>query len=207
VVARRLELEQLADFTDRLRERLELLLLTGLAGIGKTTLWRRGVEEASSRGYLVLPTRATGAEARLSFTGFSDLLESMDGSWLRRLPPVQRRALDVALVRSEAGDAPLDARVVAAALLSLLRDFGTESPVLLAIDDAQWLDASTTAAVAYALRRLEGAPVGVLASLRTHEGRPESFVDAVPSARRTELALEQLSVGAIHAIAQEAVEN
>jgi len=43
--------------------------------------------------------------------------------------------------------------------------------VLLALDDVQWVDASSAEILAFMLRRLEGEPVGVLATVR---GRPVS---------------------------------
>lgn len=41
------------------------LLLTGEAGIGKTTLWEAGVTEAREHGLRVLVARPSGAEAEL----------------------------------------------------------------------------------------------------------------------------------------------
>ncbi len=202
VVGRRHELEQLTAFLDRLPGEQQVLALTGPAGIGKTTLWRHGAETAAGRGRTVLSARPSGAEARLSYAGLADLLEAVDERLLDGLPSVQRRALDVALLRDEGDERPVDDRVVASGLLSLLRALTAAAPVLIAVDDAQWLDAPTAGALAFALRRLESAPVGVLASIRTDGERPQTFLDALPGSRRSEIELGPLSVAAIHAIVQ-----
>ncbi len=202
VVGRRPELEQLTAFFDRMPDGHQVLALTGPAGIGKTTLWRHGAERAAGQGRTVLSARPSGAEARLSFAGLADLLETVDEGLLDGLPPVQRRALDVALLRDEGDEHPVDDRVVASGLLSLLRALAAVAPVLVAVDDAQWLDAPTAGALAFALRRLAALPVGVLASIRTDGERPRTFVDALPGTRGSELVLGPLSVAAIHAIVQ-----
>jgi DNA-binding CsgD family transcriptional regulator len=200
VVGRRPELAALAALLTRLPEGPAALLLTGSAGMGKTTVWREGVRIAEREGCLVLSARPTGAEARYSFAGLSDLLAPLGREHFPRLPAVQRRALDVALLRGEEDGARADARAVATGLLTLLRELAARQPVLVAVDDAQWLDSPTAAALRFALRRLAPAPVGVLATLRTDGLRAPALVDELESPRRTEVELEPLTVAAIHEI-------
>src|SRR6266487_1739928 len=47
-------------------------------------------------------------------------------------------------------------------VLSALRALSTAAPLLVAIDDAQWLDRSSAAALEYAARRLHAKPVALL---------------------------------------------
>jgi DNA-binding CsgD family transcriptional regulator len=200
VVGRHLELEQLTAWLDRVPEGLRACVLTGPAGMGKTTVWRRGLDLARECGYRVLAARPGDAELSLSYTGLSDLVSDVEDARFATLPRVQRDALDVALLRAEAGENGVDARAVASGALSLMCGLVAVAPVLVAVDDAQWLDAPTEAALTYALRRLEAAPVGVFACVRTDELRPRTFLDSVPAERRLELELAPLSVAAVHAI-------
>ena len=77
------------------------LLLTGGPGIGKTTLWERGLRLAAERGFRVLVARPSGAEAELSFAGLFDLLTAIEIAPVPGLPAPQRRALEAALLRAE----------------------------------------------------------------------------------------------------------
>jgi hypothetical protein len=54
-------------------------------------------------------------------------------------------------------------------LTSLLDKMVADGPQILAVDDAQWLDAASARSVAFALRRLEDRPVAVIAAVRTSE--------------------------------------
>lgn len=200
MVGRQLELEQLTASLERMQNGLHACVLTGPAGMGKTTVWRCGLELARDTGFLVLSTRAGEAEARLSYAGLADLLGAVEPDRIDDLPTVQRRALEVAVMQREAGDAPVDARAVATGLLSVLRLLAEARPVLVAVDDAQWLDASTASALAYAIRRLEDHPTGVLVSIRVDDRRPPTFVDVLPRDRVLRLALPPLSLASIHPI-------
>ena len=116
---------------------------------------------------------------------------------LPRLVPVQRRALEIAFLLREPDGPPPEARLLAMALLSVVRILVEDRPLLVAIDDAQWVDASSAEILRFVLRRLEGEPVGVLATVR---GRPvEAPLEldrAFAGFRR--LPVAPLSVGAIH---------
>ncbi|MET0451039.1 MAG: AAA family ATPase [Mycobacterium sp.] len=149
------------DFT-----RPAALVVEGEPGIGKTTLWLAGVEQARVNGFHVLLARPAAAESALSYSSLADLLGGVDTAILSELPDPQRRALDHILLRADAGEAPTDPRAVSAALLAVLERLAIESPVLVAIDDLQWLDTSSANAVAFAVRRLAG-PVAVFATTRS----------------------------------------
>ena len=129
-----------------------VLLLKGEAGIGKTTLWRAAVERAREQGMRVVASVASEAESRLSYSGLGDVVGPIADDILDDLPPPQRRALAAALLLQDADDRPPDEGAVAVATLAALRAAGTLT--LFAIDDAQWLDRSSSGALAYALRRL-----------------------------------------------------
>lgn len=143
-----------------------VLVIEGEAGIGKTTLWLAAVEDAHERGFQVLSASAGQAESILAYAAVADLLFDVEPAVLTALPDVQRLALERVLLRAS-GDGPAtNQRVVAAAFLSVVERLAMDTPVLLAIDDAQWLDSSSKSVVAFATRRLRGR-VGVLLTERT----------------------------------------
>ena len=141
------------------------LVLEGEAGIGKTTVWLHAVDLARQRGFTVLSTRTAETESVLSYAGLADLLGSVDGAVREELPPLLKRALERVLLFSDDGSQETDQRAVAAGFLMMIETLAQQGPVLIAIDDLQWLDASSVHAVAFAVRRLRGR-VGVLGSER-----------------------------------------
>jgi predicted ATPase len=149
----------------------QTLVLAGAPGIGKTTLWEAAVGRARDAGIRVLATRGGAAEAKLSLTGIFDLADPVADEVLPQLPAPQRAALEVALLRSEPSGRRAGPRTLATALLTMLRTLATDGPVLVAIEDAQWVDASSQEALAFAVRRLEGSAVRVLMTTRA-DARP-----------------------------------
>jgi tetratricopeptide (TPR) repeat protein len=199
-VGREEELEALSGFVAGVAEGPASFLLEGEPGIGKTTLWLSAVAVARGRGYCVLGCRPAGAEVQLSFAGLGDLLGDVLEEVLSGLPAPQRRALEVALLLEDSqGPAP-DSRAIALAVLGGLRVLARSRPVLLAVDDLQWLDAPTEAALAFALRRLRDEPIGALFAFRSEAGG-EGAADlrrVFPDERQARLRVGALSVGAVH---------
>src|SRR3954469_16449145 len=132
------------------------LVLTGDAGVGKTTIWEEGVRLARERGLRVLTARPAEAESALPFAALGDLLGPVVDAV--ELPRAQRAALDRALQRADA-DEPADRLAVSRAALGLLRGLARDGPLVVAVDDAQWLDTPTEHVLAFALRRLQDVPV------------------------------------------------
>lgn len=198
LVGREAELARTAAFLGRAGERLQALAIAGPPGIGKTTVLHAAVRQAEELGRLVLSARPTGAEARLSFAALSDLLAPLEEDVFEALPAPQRRAIDIALLRHETPGGRADGRVVASAFLSLLRELAGRGPLVVAVDDAQWLDAATAETLAFAVRRLQEQPLGVLVSVRVEGVRPQTFEEVVPEDRREEIVLGPLSVAALH---------
>ncbi len=180
-------------------ERPRAVAIVGEPGIGKTTLWQAAVEQARARGARMLIARPTESEARLGFAGLADLLSDVPDELFARLPEPQRVGLDAALLRV-ASARPPERRVVGAGFLTLLRALAGESEVVCAIDDLQWLDASSAAVVEFALRRLGAEPVRGLFSVRATE------LDRAPiAALERDLLVEHvelgpLSVAALHRV-------
>lgn len=140
VVGREAELETIEAF---LADRAALpgtLVIDGPAGAGKSTLWQAAVDRAREAGFTVLACRPSGAEMQLSFAALADLLEPHLEAVLPALPGPQRRALEVALLLEDETDGAPDQRTISAGTLNAIRALARERPVLVAIDDAQWLD-------------------------------------------------------------------
>ena len=174
-------------------------MLEGEAGIGKTTLWRRGVELAAAASYRMVSCSPSESETRLSFTAIGDLLEPVIAEATAALPEPQRRALGVALLLEEGDGPPPDPRAVALAFLGAIRALSSDGPLAVAIDDVQWLDEPSAFALEFMLRRLRDEPVAVLCGLRIGDTRPPiAFDRAVPEGRLRRLLVGPLSVGAVH---------
>jgi DNA-binding CsgD family transcriptional regulator len=138
----------------------------------------------------------------LSFAALADLLAEAHDV-IARLPPVQRRPLAIALLLEDArGPAP-DRRAIGVALLATLRTLARERPLLVAIDDIQWLDPASAAALAFALRRLTDAPLCVLMTERTGTGTDGVLTSELERTLPLErLALGPLSLGAVRRLLQ-----
>ena len=165
MVGREEELEAVERFVAR-RGGPGALTIEGEPGIGKTTLWRAGLGRAQLLAMRVLEARPVQAEAELAFAGLEALLGDVIEDLLDGLPAPQRAALEVALLRTEPGDTGPEARAVASATLSVLRRLGESDPLLIAIDDWQWLDEATSRVLAVALSRLRTEQVLLLAASR-----------------------------------------
>jgi DNA-binding CsgD family transcriptional regulator len=199
LIGRRHELATIDAFLGEDADGAAALVLEGEAGIGKTSVWREGVERAEGRGYRVLMARPVGAEVRLSFAGLGDLLTEAASEALPRLPAPQRRALEAALALADA-DEPPDPRTLGLAIAGVLRELSSSSPVLLAVDDLQWLDVSSGQLLGFALRRLVDERVQLLAAVRvgTSVGVPFELDRALGDDRLRRLPLGPLSLGALH---------
>lgn len=191
------EMAEVERFLDSLRDDPRALTLTGPAGIGKTTVWRAATKRAEAAGWTVLISRPVQSEAGLAFAGLADMLDPLA---LDDLPAVQRHALEVAMLRADSGPESVDPRAVGTGVLSLLRKVSMSGRVLIAVDDAQWLDPASADALAFAIRRLEGYRVGVLASVRVDGARPQTFETAVPV---DEVAIGPLGIAALHEIVKQ----
>jgi DNA-binding CsgD family transcriptional regulator/Cdc6-like AAA superfamily ATPase len=193
IVGREREIASLEAFLDAVPLGPTVLLIEGEPGIGKTTLWTRALEAARERSYLVLASHPVESETKLSFAAMGDLLEGVPEEVLSALPAPQARALDVALLRAEAGRPP-DRRAVSLAVLGILRLLAGDRPVLVALDDAQWLDAPSAGAVQFALRRLGGEPVGAIVVLRAGSGQEDllGLGRTLPPERLRRLRLEAM---------------
>jgi DNA-binding CsgD family transcriptional regulator len=150
----------------RAREgRSDGLLLRGEAGIGKSALCEYAVQHA--KGMTVLEACGAPAELELAYSGLADVLRPVLG--LQREIPERQAA---ALASTLAIGPPLESGrfTICAATLSLLAAAAERNPVLVVVDEAQWLDASSTEALLFAARRLEADAVAFLFALR--EGHP-----------------------------------
>jgi len=201
VVGRDRELATVTAFLETLPSGPSGLLLEGEAGIGKTTVWGAGVAGAAARSYITLSARPAESEVTLSFAALGDLMAGVLGQVLPQLPPPQRRALEVALLMADPVGSPPDQRAVCLAFLGVIRHLSASGPVVIAIDDLQWLDLPSAAALEFALRRLGSEPVGLLASVRTQADQPTSSVAGagLPAGRLTRLQIGPLSVAAFEA--------
>jgi predicted ATPase len=199
VVGRDEELGFVEEFLADVERGPTALVLSGEPGIGKTVLWEAGVEPARERYDHVLIHRSVEAEAMLSFAGLSDLLIEVFDEVAPSLAPLRRRALEVALVLAEPGKEAPDPRALGLALLDVLRVLAQHGPVVVALDDVQWLDASSAGVLQIALRRLRDEPVGVLATLRKMPGvaAPIELERAFPEERFERLWLGPLNLGAL----------
>ena len=156
----------LEAFTGTVREGLSTaLVLVGEAGIGKTRLLEHVA--GSPEGLHLARTCGLESETHLGFAGLHRLLRPFLDR-LDRLPDPQRTALETAfgLVTGP----PPDLFLVGLAALTLLADAAHELPVVCLVDDAQWLDRESLAALGFLGRRLDADGIGLLVAVRDDPG-------------------------------------
>jgi DNA-binding CsgD family transcriptional regulator len=202
VVGRDAELVVVEEFLDALSGGPAALVVEGEPGIGKTTVWQAAVRRAEERETRVLVSRPGASEARLTFVGLTDLLSGVEDEVFDELPGPQRRALDVALLRADPEEVSSGQRVVATAFMSVLRTLSSSLPVVVAIDDLQWLDTPSWGVLEFALRRLETEPVGVVSAVRLERGESaqRSLGRFASQNRIRRVRLGPLNLAALHEI-------
>ena len=163
------------------------LLIRGEPGIGKTTLWRDAVERCETAGCTVLLTRAAEEEMALGFAGLVDLFDHVD---------VETDALieeDNPFARGRA-------------VLTALRGLAELGPTVIAIDDLQWLDVPSARALRFALRRLDGEPIGLLATVRLAPD-PLDVAATLPPGRCDTVDVGPLGLAALRRVLDGVVES
>src|SRR4051812_1282274 len=160
------------------------LVLRGEPGIGKSSLLEHAL--AGSAGLTVLRARGVESEVTIAFAGLHELLRPALGA-LDRLAGPRADALRGALGLAPAGGA--ERHLIGAATLGLLDLLAADGPLLVVVDDLQWLDGPSAGAVVFAARRLLADPVAVLLAVRT--GDPS----AADGAGLEEIALAGLAAG------------
>ena len=178
---------------------MRAILVRGEPGFGKTAIWREAALAAETAGVRCLPLAAPRQSCRSRLVGLCDLIEPAFG----RSPTSFRSRSDGRGRARRRGPARGRARRpnAARAVVAVLRLLAARTPVLLAIDDVQWLDAASR--VSRSLRRSGALPIGALVTLRggPSVSDPLDLANAVggDSSRRSSSAL---SVGALRHLVQ-----
>lgn len=204
LVGREEELQSLELFLEAATHAPRVLVIEGEAGAGKTSVWEAALASAREAGSDTVAARPTEAETSFAYAALGDLLrDRLDV--LRGLPSHQRRALAVALQLDDDGTDQPDQQTVGLAVLGAFKRLGDGRPLVVAIDDVQWLDAASAQVLSFAVRRLDAGPVALLAAWRTERGAPVPLqLDRSPASERVErLPLAPLSLGAVQHLLRE----
>ncbi|MEU0946449.1 LuxR family transcriptional regulator [Streptomyces canus] len=160
------------------------LVLRGDSGVGKSALLGHVAQLAAAEEHRVIRAAGVEAESDLPFAGLHQFLYPLL-SYIERLDEVHRKVFDVVFGRSEGP--PPSVMTLGIAVLDLLSLAASQHPLLLVLDDGQWLDASSTEVIGFVGRRLTGSSVKLVVVLRA--GVPSGF----DTAALPELAVTTLS--------------
>ncbi len=171
-----------------------VLRIEGEPGIGKSTAWGLCIERAWQSAISVLACRGSESEESLAFCGLTDLLGDQLELLNDSIPAASLATLRAALLPAPGPQDEYSERDVGLAVTTALRALAGRGEVLIAVDDAQWLDRPTVEALCFALRRLRSEPVRVLICARlTDDGSHSDVADRLWAAssheRRTSLLL------------------
>ncbi len=197
IVGRSAELASVTGLLDESGPRMRGLVIDGEAGMGKTTLWLQGVQEARE-GRTVLVARPAESETSLPYSALGDLLEPILDGGAAELSDTQRAALDLALQRAPAGE-PSTRLALSRAVLALVQSVAARTQLFVAIDDVQWLDAPTEQVLEFTFRRVEQSSIRLLIARRTEHDLPPplgldraTHVDDVARLRLGPMSLDDL---------------
>ena len=208
LVGRDAEVAEISAFLSASSGLPAALAITGDAGIGKTMVWQNTLRVAG-RAARVLSCQPTLAERPLAFSVLDDLFGDVAGEVLRALPGPRKQALEVALLRDvsvsrsrtghlETGRPPPERRALGRGILDALRILAGDAPLVIGVDDAQWLDRPSADVLEFCLRRLEREPILILLTFRDKDTAfPLSLDRALPPDRLRRVHLGPLTLGAI----------
>ena len=183
-VGRAVELDWLVSrWEETARAAPTFALIVGEAGIGKTRLASEVAKIARTTGGRVVQARCYEAERSLflqpladvirslALTGDPDTLREIAGEWAPNLSALVPEIDRVLRPRSYQLSSPeIERRRTFEAIASLLRKTSLRTPLLLLLDDLHNAGSSTLEWLHFGFRRLTGARVMFLATLRADEG-------------------------------------
>ena len=151
----------------------------GPPGSARPRCGSAGVGEAASRGYRVLDSRGAESEARLSYAALGDLLgEAPEYRCSRACRPRSAMPSPCGPAPSRGGSAAWSIRrAVSLAAAYALRNLAADAPLVIAIDDLQWIDGPSARVLSFVLRRVADERVGMLVSIRQGSGSQGHPVD------------------------------
>jgi DNA-binding CsgD family transcriptional regulator len=208
LIGRDVEIGEIFGFLSAVSGAPAALTITGDVGIGKTMVWKHVVQAAgpSSR---VLSCQPTSAERLLAFSSLEDLFGDVLDEVIPALPGPRRRAVQAALLLETSSEPPSadlfearyrvpERRVLMRGILDALRILSGGSPLMVAVDDAQWLDRPSAGVLEFCFRRLQREPVSILVTCRNGDAAfPLGLDRALPPDRLGRVRLGPLSLGAI----------
>ncbi|MGK5545941.1 AAA family ATPase [Streptomyces sp. URMC 127] len=165
------------------------ILIEGTAGMGRTTLLRRAMDQAGEHGLHLLSARARASEQDVEYSIAQQLVEGA-------------RTLLAGAAPDAAAPEPWDAGPPcpaphapgpAAAVHPLARLLSTGVPLMLAIDDLQWADTASLRCLGYLMARLENTPVALVATVALGETPGDPVLAEVLSSFRHRTLLRGLS--------------
>ena len=181
--------------------------IAGDIGIGKTVVWQH-VVEAARTDCRVLSCCPVQAESPLAFSALDDLFGGVIEEVLAELPEPRRHAVGAALLHghpelpgADPGRPEPEPRLLARGILDALRVLSADRPLVLAVDNAQWLDPPSASVLAFCIRRLQHEAVSIVVTCRDEGERGLLGLGRdLPSAALLHVRLGPLSPGAISQI-------
>ncbi|MGH7579894.1 MAG: AAA family ATPase, partial [Gemmatimonadales bacterium] len=190
--------------------RAALLLLEGESGVGKTRLLEEMLARLRLDGVGIAAARVVEADRAEAWSGVLTIARGglLDAPGIGAAPPESLAAFAALLPEWRErfrGVPPGDAQPLGRALVEVLRAAVEDQPLVLAIDDAQWLDPDSAATLGPVLRDLSAAPLTILLAVVPHPPRPE--LDELRSRLGRDLGgevirLRPLDRGALRSLAQ-----
>lgn len=191
--------ELMAAWREAAAGRPSVVGIVGRAGIGKSALALEAVRHCESAGATAVEVGAVRAESGLEF----GVLASLVSDLLRRPGAAGTSSASAHLLRSlvpsKGGDlppTPPQPTALSDAVADLLAAVAHESPLVVLIEDAHWIDPPSALVVLRAVRGLRGAPLLLLWTCRTGEADNPGLAtlrDAQDVARARRLELRPFS--------------
>jgi DNA-binding CsgD family transcriptional regulator/tetratricopeptide (TPR) repeat protein len=199
VVGRSYESQAITGFLESAGTQPSALLIEGEAGVGKSTLWLAAIEKAGDRGFHTLSAGAPQAESVLEYGAVADLLADLAPEVFNGLPDVQKAVIDRVLLRADSEPLPGDWELISEALMFIIQRLSTSAPVLVAVDDLQWLDHSSRAVIDHMAWRLppRAALLGT-ARPETDGASATAWLAVALSNRLTRLRVDPMCMGDLH---------
>lgn len=148
----------------------DALAVIGPAGIGKTALLNYAADAATD--FLVIRARGVPLESKVSYAGLTQILDPLL-ALSATLAPGQADAVAGAMTVGGTTEAfPLYMGT-----LNLLAEAASATPVIVLVDDVQWLDVDTVTALQFVQRRLSHDAICLLLAARSDTDVPQQLED------------------------------